>query len=414
MRRVLDTAVRADPYPLWNGIREHGPVWLDGGVVVFSSHAHCAEVLRSPAAHAVVPPAGCPVPHGRTPLPDAPGVREASALARRVLTPEVLAGVEEFLRGRVDDLLDSVAARGRLEAVTDLAYPLPVAAICRLFGLPRTEETRLHRLAMPLSRMWEPHPAVDGTEAPGGAEQRRAQAALDGYVAELVERRGDDVGQGLLAPVLASLPPGRPTARQVWELFRELLVSGHESTAALLSNTVMALLRAPHVLDAVRREPGYAEQVVEEVLRADPPFQLLQRRAAEDLDVCGVRVPAGTTMLLLLAAAHRDPGLRPAADVFAPGSGADGGHLAFGLGDRFCPGAPLARLAGRLVCVRFAQRVAAPRFATGTPSYRPNVALRGLRALWVDADGFSGRDLPWDRPLPPPRTSLSLSEGRAS
>jgi cytochrome P450 len=101
-------------------------------------------------------------------------------------------------------------------------------------------------------------------------------------------------------------------------------------------------------------------------------------------------------MVLLLAAAHRDPALTLSPDVFAPDGASP--HLAFGAGRHHCLGAPLARLVARTVLVRFTQRVLGPRFALGSPSYRPAAALRGLRALWVDADGFAGRDLPWPEP----------------
>jgi cytochrome P450 len=123
-------------------------------------------------------------------------------------------------------------------------------------------------------------------------------------------------------------------------------------------------------------------------------------------------------MVLLLAAAHRDPALTPAPDVFAP-EGAPP-HLAFGTDPYHCPGAPLARLIARTVLVRFAQRVAGARFALGSTSYRPSVALRGLRALWVDADGFAARDLPWQPAdgrapdLRPPAHAARDAAGRTS
>lgn len=383
VRRLFGPAVRADPYPLFARIRDLGPVWTDDGVVVFSSYEHCAAVLRSatavPAATAGGAP-GCPWGHG-------------SLLAR--VGSGAIDGLGSCVRELVDDLLDSVAVRGRrLEVVTDLAYPLPVAVCCRLFGISDVDQVWLRRRLMPLSRTWEPHRALLGAEPPGRADQLRAEAELDRFFGELAARRGTDLGDGLLAPLLSGLPAGaRPGADETWALCRSLLVTGQESTADLISNGVLALLRAPHEREGIRRSPDAAGAVVEEVLRTDPPCQVLQRTALDDLDVCGVRVPKGTTVVLLVAAAHRDPRWRHGPDVFDPGSPSD--HLGFGLGPHACAGAPLARLLACHALVRFAQRVARPRFATGSPTYRPNVALRGLRALWVDADGFGGRALPW-------------------
>lgn len=395
--RVLDGSVRSDPYPVFDRIREAGPLWWDGSTVVFSSYEHCSAVLRAPEAVARRADA-CPA--GRDDRPEGLAVAVAGSaehvwlrrLVARVLTPERLRALVPFVRALVDDLLDGVAARGRLEVVTDLAYPLPAAVLCRLLDLPQEDASWLHRQALLLSPALDPHPLLTGTAPPGGEARLRAERELTAHLGELVRSRG---ARGDEDPL--SLPgdaDGPASAARLAAACRALLVAGHETSVDLVSGGVLALLRAPHVREAVRRDARYAGQVVQEVLRLDPPVQLLHRHAVADLDVCGTRVPAGTTLLLLLAAAHRDPRVWDSPEVFAPdASGAP--HAAFGLGPHACPGEPVARLIAETVLVRFAQRVTGARFATGTPSYRPNVTLRGLRALWVDSDGFGDRGLPW-------------------
>ncbi|MFJ9657482.1 cytochrome P450 [Streptomyces griseoflavus] len=385
--RLLDGSLRSDPYPVFNRIRETGPLWWDGSTVVFSSWRHCSAVLRAPGAVAPRDDA-CPVrPGGRPGTPAAsPEHTLPRRLAARLLTPHRLRDLVPFVRGLVDDLLDGVAARGRLEAVTDLAYPLPVAVLCRLLDLPREDAPWLHRRALLLSPALDPHELLTGTAPPGGEARRWAEEELEAYF-----------GERKSSPVTRTGERSPETGAEGAELaaaYRALFVAGHETSAGLVSGGVLALLRAPHVARTVRREPRYAGQVVEEVLRLDPPVQLLRRHATADLDVCGTRVPAGTTVLLLLAAAHRDPLERDSPEVFSP-DGTTAPHAAFGLVPRACPGEPVARLIAETVLVRFAQRVTGARFATGTPSYRPNVTLRGLRALWVDSDGFGDRGLPW-------------------
>ncbi|MEU4065169.1 cytochrome P450 [Streptomyces wedmorensis] len=386
--RFLDGDVRADPYPLLNRIREAGPVWFGSGAVVLSSYAHCEAALR--AADAVTPSvAGCPVPVTRS--------REA---VDRAFSPDAMAGLAPLVRSLVDDRLDSVAARGRLEAVSDLAHPVPMAVLSHLLGLPSADGPWLHRRAMALSPAPDPRAALTGTDDPEGlAEHRRAETELEAYLADAVrDRRHRSDGDGLLSRLLRTEGRGEHlTDAETASVGRILLGSGYATTAALVSGGVLALLRAPHELDVLRRDPGHARRLVEETLRLDPPLQVLQRRAGADLDLYGTRVPRGTVMVLMLAAAHRDPAVRSSPDVFAP----DGtsGHLAFGTGPHRCLGAPPARLIAETVLVRFAQRVHGARFALGSPAYHSQAALRGLRALWVDADGFGTRDVSW-RPGP--------------
>ncbi|MGW1766398.1 cytochrome P450 [Streptomyces sp. NPDC002073] len=371
---------------------------MNSSTVVFSSRADCEAVLHAPAAGTF---GACPGMHGpagdTAAFPGALDPLEHTRLRRLLshyFTPWVVRDLTPDLCDLVDDLLDSVASRGRLEVVTDLAYPLAMAVISRVLGIPEADRGGLHRRALAVSRALDPHLALTGEHPPGLDERRAAGAELDAYFEELVLRRqaepADDLVSGLLAaPAESSRTPVRDAAA----VCRFLLDSGYETTVNLISGGILALLRDPVRLDALRGDGGYADQVVEDVLRMDPPVQLVHRHATDTLEVGGTRVPRGTTMVLLLAAAHRDPG-HPESDAFAPGGGALR-HQAFGLGSHSCIGSPLARLEARLMLTRFAQRVAGARFATGTPTYRPNVTLRGLRALWVDADDFGSRAMSW-------------------
>ncbi|MFF3775678.1 cytochrome P450 [Streptomyces sp. NPDC002232] len=385
--RFLDGGAGSDPYPVLNRIRQAGPVWIRDDLVVLSSRAQCEAALRATDTTSSSASA-CPVSAGR--------LRRAAV---RALSADAVTDLAPLVRRLVDDRLDSVAARGRLEAVSDLAHPLPMAVLSHLLGLPSSDAPWLHRRAMALSPALDLRLADTGTAEPAAAASfRQAETELETYfAAAVVERRRQADGDDLLSRAIRGDDGGeRLTDAEVSSLGRFLLGTGHATTAALVSGSVLALLRAPHEIDTVRKDPGHAHHVVEETLRLDPPVQVVQRRADADLDLCGTPVPRGTVMVLLLAAAHRDPALTTSPDLFAPDGTSP--HLAFGAGGHHCPGAPLARLIAGTVLVRFAQRVRGPRFALGSPSYRPAAALRGLRALWVDADGFAGRDLPWPTP----------------
>lgn len=399
--RVLDGSVRCDPYPVFNQIREAGPLWWDESTVVFSSYRHCAAVLQAPETVARIE--ACPArraSNGGEPML----LTEAKAgtpedmwlrrLVSQVLEPHRVRGLLTFVRDLVDELLDGVASRGRLEVVTDLAYPLPAAVLCRLMGLPQHDASWLHRQALVLSPVLDPHPLLTGTVPPGAEARQRAEAELAAYLEELVRSRATQTGEGPLS-VLAKAAGDAPSAvERAAAACRDLLVAGHETSVDLVSNSILALLRAPHLLETVRLDARYAGQVVDEVLRLDPPVQVLTHHATADLDVCGIQVPAGASILLLLAAAHRDPDVYGSPDVFSPGA-TEVPHAAFGRGSQTCPGERVARIIAETTLTRFAQRATNPRFAKGSPTYRPTIALRSLRALWVDADNFGHNHQPW-------------------
>ena len=135
-----------------------------------------------------------------------------------------------------------------------------------------------------------------------------------------------------------------------------------------------------------RANPGLAPGAVEEVLRYDPPVQLLMRVAGEDLSVGGTTVPSGSVVLLLLAAASRDPAVNEEPDRFDIGR-TQLRHLAFGFGAHFCLGAPLARIEAQVALAAFARRFPQARAVSSKLRYRDNVTLRGLTQLRVLTGG---------------------------
>ena len=152
---LLDPAQRADPYPVYDRIRAGGPLCLpDSNLSVFSTFADCDEVLRHPsscsdrlkstaAQHAIAAGAN-PRPFG-TPgflFLDPPDHTRLRRLVSKAFSPKVVKALEPEIAALVDGLLDRVQAAGRFEAVADLAYPLPVAVICRLLGVPVEDEPK--------------------------------------------------------------------------------------------------------------------------------------------------------------------------------------------------------------------------------------------------------------------------------
>ena len=187
--RLLEPANRADPYPLYSQIRERGPMVLaERNLVVFASYDACDEVLRHPSscsdrlkstvAQRAVAAGAQPRPFGEPGFLflDPPDHTRLRKLAQKAFAPKVVRDLEPDITAMVDGLLDAAAARGEtLDVVADLAYPLPVAVICRLLGVPVEDEPRFSRASALLAQGLDPfRAACAGAWLHGMAGQRCA------------------------------------------------------------------------------------------------------------------------------------------------------------------------------------------------------------------------------------------------
>ena len=392
---LLDPVHRADPYPIYRQLRERGPLTLtQSNLVVFSSFAECDDVLRHPsscadrlkstaAQHAIAEGAQAR-PFG-TPgflFLDPPDHTRLRRLVSKAFSPKVVKALESDITALVEGLLDKVEEAGEFEAISDLAYPLPVAVICRLLGVPVQDEPKFSWASSLLAQGLDPFIAFTGQ--PQGFEERlQAALWLRGYLRDLLQQRRaaptDDLMSGLIAVEEAG---DQLTEDEIVATCNLLLVAGHETTVNLIANAVLAMLRHRGGWTDLAQDAGYASAVVEETLRYDPPVQLVGRIAGEDMSIGDTHVPKGDTMMLLLAAAHRDPSVVERPDEFDPGRPGVR-HLAFGLGPHFCLGAPLARLEAAVALSAVTRRFPAARLG-GEPAYKPHVTLRGMASLEVE------------------------------
>jgi cytochrome P450 len=158
-----------------------------------------------------------------------------------------------------------------------------------------------------------------------------------------------------------------------------LLLAGHETTADLISLGLRGLLLAPPTLARLRAEPDRIPNAVEELLRWDTSVQISQRRSHAEIELGGVRVPAGETFVLLNGAANRDPAQYPDPDTIDLAR-APKDHLAFGLGRHRCLGAALARVEIQTALAAILRRFPRLDF-DGDPVFRGSFFLRGLASL---------------------------------
>jgi cytochrome P450 len=393
--QLLDPANRADPYPAYEQIREHGPLQLPGmNLTVFSSYADCDDVLRHPssasdrlkstAAQREIAAGAQPRPFGPPGFLflDPPDHTRLRRLVSKAFVPKVVKALEPDINAMVDSLLDDVAAAGRFEVINDLAYPLPVAVICRLLGVPLEDEPKFSHASALLAQALDPVMTFTGEAHDTVDEILEAGLWLRGYLRELIARRRSDPGEDLMSGLIHVEESGdQLTEEEIIATCNLLLIAGHETTVNLIANAILAMLRHPSQWDALSASPERVSAVVEETLRFDPPVQLMGRIAADDMAIGGVTVPNGDVMMLLLAAAHHDPSAFDRPGEFDPDRD-NIRHLGFGKGPHFCLGAPLARLEASVALTKVTARFPHARLA-GEPAYKPNLTLRGMASLEV-------------------------------
>lgn len=392
---LLDPANRADPYPVCARFRAAGPLLApESNLVVFSTFAACDEVLRHPSsasdrlkstvAQREIARGAAPRPFGAPGFLflDPPDHTRLRRLASKAFVPKVVKALEPDIVALVDGLLDAVAAKGSFEVIADLAYPLPVAVICRLLGVPLADEPEFSRASAFAAQSLDPFVAVTGRAAEGLEDRMQAALWLRDYLRGLIAERRAAPREDLISGLIAAEESGdQLTEDEIVATCHLLLVAGHETTVNLIANAILAMLRHPAQWAALRADPDRVAVVTEETLRYDPPVQLVSRIAAQDMTIGDVTVPSGDNILLLTAAAHRDASAFDRADTFDPDR-PQIRHLGFGKGPHFCLGAPLARLEAAVALTAVTRRFPAAELA-GEPVYKPNLTLRGMESLPV-------------------------------
>jgi hypothetical protein len=391
---LFDPAHRPDPYPLYAQLREAGPfsVGDHGELTIVGTHERCAAALRDPAFSS---------DRSRSLLPrrftredehrnasflslDPPDHTRLRRLVSKAFTARVVAELEPRIRQIVDELFAGFADGDHVDIVPQLAYPLPVRVICELLGVPEADHERFEGWSRWLVRGLDPAIAVvDPNEL---AEIEAAQTDFRGYFADLIAQRRSAPGDDLLSRLVLIEEQGdQLTEAELISTCTLLLVAGHETTANLIANGVLALLRNPDQLEVLRADPSLVTGTVEEVLRYDPPVQLTSRVVREPTTFGDVTAPADGVVFLLIGAANRDPAAFDEPDRFDITRDARQ-HLAFAAGAHFCLGAPLARLEGAIALDAFARRIEEPQLEPASLRYRPHVNLRGPERMVV---GFS-------------------------
>lgn len=414
LSQIKDFSNRADPYPLYARLRQT-PVscqndggQIDGtsgdearGVWVAASHDAVMRLQNDPRLSVETqPPAkrpstGNPVTdylvnpvknritdsHQPFLFRDPPAHDLLRAATVHQFTPARVQAMRARSERLVGEMLDRKVGSQEIDIVADLAYPLPVAVICELFGVPEGDEARFHDWSSQLATAVEPGVVVSEQIR---IENARTFDAISDYLANLVAEKRRQPRDDLLSGLANhTMPDGyRMGDLDLISTAILILVAGHETAVNLIGNAWLTLMRHPDELDRLRADPGRAPRVVEEVMRYDPPVQLVSRKTLSAIDIAGTTIPEGEAVVLMLAAGNRDPAAFPDPDRFDPGR-VGTRHLGFGGGLHYCVGAPLGRFEAEAALTALARRLRAPRLIEDPPPYRRPATLRGPERLLV-------------------------------
>jgi cytochrome P450 len=384
---------RANPYPRYALVREYAAFYpIRPDILMATRYAECSAVFTDPLwGHGYedginpfrpgVDPDDVPGSMLRMDPPDHTRVRN---LVKRAFIPRNSQGLKQRIEGLVGELIDAALAAGEVDLMEAFARPLPLTVIGDLIGLPREDHGLVMGWSLEIVRGTDP----DILQAPESLARRAdAMREFEAYFAELLERRRQDPRDDILTGLCQAQERGELSGREPLGLAAGLVIGGYETVSDLIGKGVVALLRQPDQIARWLADPGLAGPAVDELLRYEPPVQFTHRVALADRELAGRTFARGEGIVLLTAAANRDPAVyadpeRLDITRFAGRSPAPR-HLSFSEGLHFCLGAHLGRLETELAIDALLRRAPGLALTDEQPRWRDTVAIHGLDTLPV-------------------------------
>ena len=308
---------------------------------------------------------------------DPPNHTRLRGLANEAFKPKYINQLRGHIEEITNQLLDKVQSAGRMDLISDFAFPLPITVISEMLGVPAEDHDKF--------RQWSSDLIASGVLSSETPSMAPALLQLGNYIRTLIVDHRKNPREDVISQLIDAEQNGdRLNELELVSTILLLLVAGHETTVNLIGNGMLVLMQNPDQLDKLKADPTLIKPAVEEILRYVNPVQLVNRYAAEDLEIGGQPIPRGSHLWLLLAAANHDP-----AYVNDPGTlnitREEARHVAFSQGIHYCLGAPLARLEGEIAFTALLKRLPNIHLTIDPENleWRPALELRGLQSLPV-------------------------------
>ncbi|MET9423461.1 cytochrome P450 [Streptomyces sp. NPDC006540] len=381
-----------DPYPVYARLRAKAPVhrvldpdgeeiWLvlghDTARAAFTDPRLSRDWIKSGDVSQIINTGQDQPALAHMLMSDPPDHTRLRRLVTKGFTPRRIDALAPRIQQITDELLDAMLAEPsrRADLIAAFAFPLPMTVICDLLGVPELDRDAFRRWSNEMVARTSPE------------AEARAYEEMPAYLAELIAAKRARPGDDLLSALIhaADADGDRLSPEELIGMSVLLLIAGHETTVNLIGNGMRALFSHPDQLAALRADFGLLDGAIEEMLRYDGPVETCtDRLALEDVEIGGVTIPAGSTVLITMADADRDPARFKDPDRFDIRRDARG-HIAFGHGLHYCLGAPLARLEGRIAFRTLLERC--PDLAQDADEadlpWMPGLLIRGVRRLPV-------------------------------
>jgi cytochrome P450 len=385
-----------DPYPMYRRMREHAPALWYGSQVLLTRYTDVEIALRDPSLYSHRQYSGnfyrefvdrlAPVEADEfakvtafkllwMSAMDAPEHSRLRTLVHKAFTPRRVTEMRPRVERITNDLIDSLRGRDSAEVVHEYSYGLPIYVIADMLGAPPNDWMAIREWSSQLASFQPPH--FEGIH-----ETWSAIVEFRAYVEGLIAERRRSKHTDLLAALLdVELDGDRMTQEELEAMFVLLLFAGHETTTNLISNGIYRLLTHPDQLALLTADPNMIVSAVEELLRYDTNVQTGPRMAARDLEVDGVAIPKGSSVMTIIAAANRDPERFADPDRLDI-TREDNKHLGFSIGPHYCLGQALARLEAQIAIGAFLREFPNAKLA-GEVHWRPNIHQRRVVDLPV-------------------------------
>jgi pimeloyl-[acyl-carrier protein] synthase len=390
-----------DPHPLYDALRSRAPVYrAETGVWLVTGYELCSQLTRTGPWKRELTESGrntfgaddrdlastdifLQISRDHILSRDQPDHTRMRRALSKVFTPRRLElwrdRLTEFAKVRVDAIRD----KGQIDFLHDFAWGYPVDALALVVGLPAEGRDLLFQITEVTVR----HLSHDFEMT---AESVAADnAVLEEYIAwvrEVVAHRRANPDGSVLASWIMSVDTGDLSEAELISNIRLMHMAGHETTASLISNAMLCLLRHPDQMELLRSEPDRVPVAIEEVLRYESSANTLMIRAADEDETLGhVTIPAGEGVLGIVGAANRDPTVFEDPHRFDV-TRAPNPHIAFGGGMHFCLGAPLARLEAPLAIAEVLRSLRNVSYDEADIHWQRNLTFRTLKTLPISWD----------------------------
>jgi cytochrome P450 len=405
-----DHSILKEPYAYFEAIRAKGPIYqpAGGGVVIVTGFEEMLEVLKNTQdfSSAIAPQGPA------APLPFKPEGSDITAqieahraeflggdllvayddrqhtlsrsLLTRLFTPSRLKANQQFISDYSDQLVKEAVVKGGCELIKQVATPFVTLVIADLLGVP-PEDRQLFMDAI------EAGPPPGSLNSDDLMAQNQPLVVMGMHFVGYVQDRRENPRADILSELAnATYPDGTtPDALEIVRLATFLFGAGQDTSAKLLGNSMKFIVDQPGLQDQLRSDPSLIPKMLEEVLRLEGSTKMTARLARKDTHIGDLKVPAGTTVMLALSAANRDPRRWENPQEFALDRPKIQEHLAFGRGAHVCVGAPLARTEVRIIIEKFLEHTSTIDFdeqkhgprGNRTFDYETSFIIRGLSQL---------------------------------